>query len=376
MDEYTNNTNAAYPTRGRYIPMSGNNTSGEVNLFSGESSYIGLDPDFQYNSFGKTLNRSDNKETYKDVLTDLANRIINYGKANTPEEKEELSYMASDYMKLSEHYYSRFGESIHAMQDKDIRESENADILAKAYCETQNGSRGYATAEVALKTIACTLFGGVLVSLFAGIGIGLICAGVAAAIGGTVVLSIKAADLIRQKRAENAAKRIVSSDARKRIKESKNQIKKARKRAAKLKFEHLVKWLKAGTKENRKKVNQEYSNLSSETKRIISDNKKIIKAANIEINEKVNALPQYSDYAYKEFLYQAPEHFMAEEANRKYNEFHGINQVKTTQAQQNMPFNAVGAERVYSPMVSQQAAHTVKPTQLGNKKSSGAGIKK
>lgn len=299
----------------RYTPM----TNGNGFVLGTEPGFflpqffdcIGIGMDFKYDAFGEKLQRGDKQSQYLRVINDLGDRIFGYERIDTRERAQEFTNMAEDYMKLNAFYNVAFKNNYKGITEKDIRACEDegkAEILAKAYTNVENGKRKYIFSMLkSVAAVAACVFG-LIGAVTNGAASALTAAGVGVAVFGSIAFALKLCTEGKRLEEEKVAKKMVSAEPSRKIKEHKMKIKEAKSE---------LKNLKAKQKNE---MTQEYENSINELENDITHRKEIIKELRKEIKERIEFLPDYRKYEHKAVLGLYPSDFMVNESNKRYQE--------------------------------------------------------
>ena len=255
--------------------------------------------------------KKNSTENYVAVLDELGDTILNYGKADTPEKQQELYNLTVDYMKYNQYFKLTKPMAYSTkINERSIKKSENPDILAKAYSDVYEKSKGISMRRAPRFVLSMVCMGSLLSMLIPGAN--LVAAGAVAFTSLLVSGLIPVVAKIKEVHAKNKAKRAIKKESKGKIKEIKDEIKN-------LKSKKKEELKNAATKEEKAEIKAKYEKLINESKQAIAKENDIIK-------EKIENMPKYSDCKYKEYLDYGLDvsKVMAYEATKAYNQKHGI----------------------------------------------------
>lgn len=306
----------------------------------GEDQILGIDRDFQAFSPRKTLRRGDSRQQYEEFLEDLADKIEHYGKADTPQKQQDLFEITSDYLKYNRLCQRNFKFSCKKLDFKNIANYENADVIAKAKLDYDNKIKKSNMEESKINILSQFAAIGVMSAIplaLSGFAIPVLLGSIAAGvvIGQGSALISKAIDAVKKLRVEAKAKKLATAEPKKKVKEAKKDLRNLKSQVRKLWGKRIIDFLKAGSKKERQAVKMEYGEKIFMSKASIRGRKLALSQAEKEVETRIANLPNYEDFAHKEYLGQSPLESMVEDSIRKSNEKLGIKNSGFEQTQKN-----------------------------------------
>lgn len=303
---------------------------------------------YVYQFDGDVITNTDSRERHVEFASNLRNQILNYGRADTPEKREEFTNMVNYYYEISERWINRskviekeitrneifytqtytqkyavkaspkesgavdfpplfpnkdekaYFEKNGVKYQSDIKYNENMDIIKSAYNDKKYDFQHKGKTKEEYRKESREAFwkysvplGAVTVPLLVTGFIvnpavtAFLFLGVQACIGiGMVVKYV--ADNIKYK---NAAKKKIKEQYKDKIQEHKKNIEKTKQKIKQLNKEKKEKLKQAKTKEEKEKIKKEYEEKVKIQKDAIAEEKQKLKAINKEIKEKIKEIP-------------------------------------------------------------------------------------
>ena len=267
-----------------------------------------INQDFEYDSFGFQLNGKDKPKKWREVLNGLADKILNYGPASTPEQWDELEQMTKDYFKLS--YFSptiRFKK----ITPKDIAKSNNSPFLADMYARHQVkkknimqrhiligsgvlGSGSFVVGIISMTAAAAISTAAIFPVFFTCVGIGM--SVVAAAVGRSIYLGLKS--LKNNTKAWFKVKKM----KREKVKQLKNELKQNEKELKSIKKERKNALKQAHSEEERKKIEEYYEQKLAEQNEKCMQTKRYINQTKEDAKQILKNFPENHEFDYIDTL--------------------------------------------------------------------------